>query len=101
MQGDKMQDNMMMQKEKKRKEKTNKSKGEKSRGVTDDTTNKGSCPRNPPPNNRKRGVHYRVCMLHIDFLDTTNKILSLHLQLVDTTNKRLLLISKATSKHQT
>ena len=56
MQGDKMHYDMMMQKEKKRKEKTNKSKGEKSRGVTDDTTNKGSRPRDPPQNNRKRGI---------------------------------------------
>ena len=64
---------MMMQKENQRKEKTNKSKGEKSRGVTDDTTNKGSRPRDPPQDNMKRGEIYPVFVFHGDLLDTPNK----------------------------
>ena len=64
-----MHDVMMMQKNKN----TQNLIGEKSRGVTDDTTNKGSRPRDPPEDNRKRGVHYRVFMLHANLLDTTNK----------------------------
>ena len=69
MQGDnKMHDDMMMQKEKQ----TNLI-GENSRGITNDTTNQGSRPRDPPQDNRKRGINYRVFVLHADLLDTTNK----------------------------
>ena len=69
MQGDKMHDDMMMQKKKNKQNLI----GEKPWGVTDDTTNKGSRPRDPPQDNRKIAVNYRVFMLHVDLLDTTNK----------------------------
>ena len=69
MQGDnKMHDDMMMQKEKQ-----TKLIGGNPRDVTDDTTNKGSRPRDPPQDNRKKGINYRVFTLHVDLLDTTNK----------------------------
>ena len=63
--------------------------GENSRGITIDTTNKGSRPRDPSRDNKKRGGNYRVFIVSVDLHDTTNKEFRLHLALVDTTNKKM------------